>query len=715
MSESDFGFIEDEKNEMVIIIDSQDQEGFSAVEEIVNEENILIEGFLWDDEPILNEMSQIYPIESNDSDDAMKETLVENTSEEYGDDDLEYVIINNLEEIELENKIASRDVSEDECLVDDGKEKCFEIVKMEDHVACTPNKSELEETRMSSMAEKSSSLNCVLRNYRLEALASKFLVLTQAQVFVAITYLKRVQEIVRKRPQRFRKYDRSVILSIRKGKSPRRASKLKLLDHKSHEEDPLVKYKQGNGKEEQAGDLTLQGDLEVECLTPEHSNGVFELPLFNQITFGNGATHSETSAEEVVIIIEAEDFEEAERDNSTESRIFEICEKLERQDCHFSEETVVCPETEKNLELNQHVGPLEMVDDCVAQVSEIEKIPEPESDSDPVFLESGESKSDLMVESRDSILKVEFKKSQDHTEFEAKTPSHESHLWEDGMAVSETPELQLASPSNAEDGTLKKPEPLLALLNHFQESRRENNPIKDEKSTPESAKEGDCDGLAEFIEESINEFTVSQNTLQEEEGKVFRAGESPRPGSEGSFELSIKDSQEPPNLSETASLEEIIDCDEVKKDPTPVEEAGNGQTEAFEETSQKDSVSKSSPESLCWRETKVENSGGEGETGEDSDKPGHAKTGIFEPAVQDFQGMKEPGSSPHYGKLGTSSNRKPLGCSPYHSFQGKKSFGVFDKLVSLAQGRSIARAVSKDLSIESMRAIDIIKKGRKPK
>lgn len=716
MSEFEMEYIEDEKNEMVIIIDSQDQEGFSAVEEIVNEENILIEGFLWDDRSILNEMSQIDQMMSNDSDSAREEeTLVENTGEEYGDDDLEYVIINNLEEIELENKIANRDASGAEHLVEDGKEKCFEIVKVEEGpVACIPNQSVVIDTTkvVSSGVEKSCWPNHILRSARLEALVSKLLVSSQAQIFVSITYLKRVQEIVRKRFQRPKKHDRSVILGICKGRSSNRASSLKLPDITSHE-GLIAKDNQVQGKEEQPGDLTPHGSLELERSPPELPNDAFELPLFNKITFGKGVGNLEQSTGEVVLIIEVEGPGESERENSTKGQIFEVFEELENLDDSLPEQAIACLETEVGLELDpnseqsQYAGPLETAEDCRAGVPELEQVSEPKSDSNLVLLGSGESKNHLTAEPHHSVMEAEYKGSQDEGEFGENAPDCDSGLGEDEVVVLEVLESRLTSQSKVEEKISEDPELPPALIESFQGCLEENDSVEDEKSSSGSAKEGDGNGLTELVEESVHESAASQNKQQEKEGGVFRTDESPRLRSEEVFGPSIKASREPPDLPETASLEEMVGCNEAKKEPTRAEETGNGQTEVLEETSQKDSVGNNCPEDPRWTEAR-----------DGPDMLSHAKDGIIvaEHAAQDLRSKKEAGSSPLCRSIGASPHRKPPECFPYHSFQRKKkSFGVFNKLVSLAQGRGVARPISKDLSMESMRAIDIIKKARRPR
>ncbi|KAF7456352.1 hypothetical protein HWI79_3051 [Cryptosporidium felis] len=93
MTNSEIGFIEDEKNDIVIIIDSQDQNDCLTSDEMAVEDNSLIGNFLWDDKSILDQIEQINRIVNQN----FEKTLGEKSPGEREGElevDIEYELIN---------------------------------------------------------------------------------------------------------------------------------------------------------------------------------------------------------------------------------------------------------------------------------------------------------------------------------------------------------------------------------------------------------------------------------------------------------------------------------------------------------------------------------------------------------------------------------------------------------------------------------------------
>ncbi|KAJ1613380.1 hypothetical protein OJ252_979 [Cryptosporidium canis] len=685
MSGSETGFIEDEANEIVVLLDSQDQEQFSTVEEIINEENILIEGLVWDERPALDQSCQARQMESKEPNDLIEEqTPMENTSEEFGDDDLEYAIINNLEEIELENKVSCKSASEDESPLG-SRNQSSESPKKEECLACMPRRPTVLETGICLKLEDQRP-NHSLNNVRLETLISRLLFSNQAQVFVHIRYLKRVEEISRNFMQGFRKCNKSVILDISKKRNTSKGLKMKLPRITSLE-DPLSKNEPSSERNPQPTDLVLPSDGSI---------GEFKLQLSSTLLPGINALESSKSTVEISVIAEADEVNKLE----TECQIVEI---FEDQDRPKEEEVVTTPNAER--ESDSPLDPeLDGNDLPATQEIPMNGVPESKSISEPEVTED-----EQIVGSQNSIIEIEYRESQNlpQADLQLGTPNYELNSTEHRAAQFGPDEHQPNGPIVTDERKMEESEPHLLADPHEGQEDRNLNVAVEEPPEPINEKASVSMDLMEEIDEaeSVHELVASQlnyqDTSEEERGALESEDQSIK-----SLESEIKGAPESHDLLDIAGLEENVDhCG------TPAESEYN-QAETFGKTDQKDCSSVASPTSNQQKEAKVD-------TNKDKDRA--EDVFVYGPSRSTFDILKDlqkkkSTTLPSEENLEDEPNHKHPKCSPYnYMHRKKKSFGVFDKLISLAQNRNTVRPISNDLSMESIRAIEIIKKSRKPK
>ncbi|KAJ1607218.1 hypothetical protein OJ253_2446 [Cryptosporidium canis] len=685
MSGPETGFIEDEANEIVILLDSQDQEQFSTVENIINEENILIEGLVWVERPTLDQSCQARQIESKETNDLIEElTPMVNTSEEFGDDDLEYAIINNLEEIELENRVSCKSASEDENSLE-SRDKSLESPKKEECLACIPRRPTVLETGICLKLE-SQRPNHSLKNVRLETLISRLLFSSQTQVFVHIRYLKRVEEISRNFMQGFRKCNKSVILDISKKRNMSKGIKMKLPRITSLE-DPLSKNEPISGRNPQLADLVLPSDSSI---------GEFELQLPSTSSPGINALESNKSTAEASVLSEADKMGKLE----TECQIVEI---FEDQDRPKEEVVVTTPNTEResNIPLDPELYGNELP---ATQEIPMNGVPESKSISEPEV-----PVDEQIVGSQNSIIEIEYRESQNlqQADLQLGTPNYELNSVEHRAVPFGPDEHQPNSPIVTNERKMEESEPHHLVDPHEGQEDRNLNVAMEEPHEQIDEKASISMDLIEEINETegVHELVASQlnyqDTSEEERGALESEDQSIK-----SLESKIKGAPEYHDLLDIAGFEENVGhCG------TPAKSEYN-QAEIFGKADQKDCSSVASPTSDQQKEAKVD-------TNEDKD---HAEDiFVYGPSRSTFDILKDLQNKkstalPSEENLEDEPNHKHPKYSPYdYMHRKKKSFGVFDKLISLAQNRNTVRPISNDLSIESIRAIEIIKKSRKPK
>ncbi|OII73626.1 uncharacterized protein cubi_03424 [Cryptosporidium ubiquitum] len=744
MKGSEIGFIEDEKNEIVIIIDSQDQEDFAVVEEIVNEENILIEGLLWDDKSILNQIDQINQITSKNFESIKEEEIsVEKMDEEFEYEELKYEIINNLEGIELENEIVNEEYlkairenenenknenkneheneheHEKEKEKENEKEQCFDIANTKDLTICLPEFLKMTEPKVDVGAENHL-IDYVLNKNLLKVLFLKYQASNQTQGLRAINYLNKVQNIVKDHFQKSRKYNSMVILDLQK-KSLKSNSKIKSI--MMNQMDYLLKYEKNSKKYLQLESLTIQKEVEENNSLTKDVISVLRPSTFNQ-TFKKN--HLNCNTEKSLLYIEIKDIEQLEADYSTENQIFEVIEETDGEFCNSLES--VNPKLEgENFELNANLESgshehLEVEENRMIKVLEsesgfeldlnIELELEPKSESE-IRTKSGlesvlkleELNDEFEVGSSNSILNVEckenpeflickgFEKTKDELEslgcrittIEISEPKLENQSMEEEIKLKEMYSNQSLVDSNSIWG--------------------QNGSVEKKKDTPKSIEEGNDDILVELIVSQDENLSENKKDDQTENLTKFESIEN--------FEISRKNSQMLPNLVGIMGFEESNDYSEIEKKQSHIE-AENIKTERIATTNQ-ENINADNFQTDQNMQFKMDISETKQDDREKLSKSNHEKD-IFK-LIQGFQSSKESDCSPFREKSETHHNKKPNRSSPYYCSHGKnnKSFGVFDQLISLAKNRNIARTVSKDLSRESIRAIEIIKKSRKPK
>ncbi|XP_667118.1 hypothetical protein [Cryptosporidium hominis TU502] len=266
--------------------------------------------------------------------------------------------------------------------------------------------------------------------------------------------------------------------------------------------------------------------------------------------------------------------------------------------------------------------------------------------------------------------------------------NHELEFMENREAAMETLDFKLES-QNIDNNILKEVELDEVLTEKDKSNEKQNDNDERDVTSPQLITEGNCDVFVEIIAKEDLENAQTDNY------SGFESIEN--------FELTRKSSQMSHNLTGIISFEETnanneTEIIEKQTETTNQDENNNGyqpDTEQIEINVDIEELKQNSREKL----SKLDN-----------------EKDIFE-LVKNIKNSKNDKCSPFYEKSETYNSNKSIRSSPYESLQGikKKSFGVFDKLISLAQNRSIARPISKDLSRESIRAIEIIKKSRKLK
>ncbi|KAK9170880.1 Uncharacterized protein cmbei_8001960 [Cryptosporidium meleagridis] len=684
MNEPEIEFIEDEKNKIIIIV-SQDQEDFSVVEEIVNEENILIEGYLWEDRSILHQFDEINQNLIKSLEDTKEETPIGNTVEDYEyDDNLEYEIINNLEGVELENKVMKTEISRSEQEEEDKNKLCFDISKTEELSISSQKSFRIEESE-ADLKPEYQPIKHVISKSQSKALYSVFKISNYTHTFKFIAYLNRIQTIMSDYFRRSKQQNRMVVLNLIKRKRTKSSSKMEFKFIKK--ENYLLKKKQNNNKSLQLEDSKLENKVKEK--DPQANNAIHEEELkdFDQ-TIG-----------EDILVIEIKDSEEPELNDSVENRIFEVLQEADDGVCQILDSDSVNLNTENNFEPNENSETgsqkhIKTVEFSINSALELDLKLKSESDVgsklnlEPV-LELEELNECSKVELSNPILDMECKRSQgDPTLEELCHINHEPEFMENSAAM-ETLDFKLESQST-DNNILKEVELDGTFTDKYKSNEKQSD--NDERNvSSESIQERNCDLFVEIIakeEELENAKTDNYSG--------FEAIEN--------FELTRKSSQISHNLTGIISFEGTNAKHETEKIENQTEatnqqdENNNGcqpDTKQIEINTDIEELKHNSQEKL----SKLEN-----------------EEDIFE-LVKDFQNNKNNKFSPFYKKSEAYNNNKPIRSSPYESLQGikKKSFGVFDKLISLAHNRSIARPISKDLSRESIQAIEIIKKSRKTK
>ncbi|EAK89398.1 hypothetical protein [Cryptosporidium parvum Iowa II] len=699
MNESEIEFIEDEKNK-IIIIDSQDQEDFSVVEEIVNEENILIEGYLWEERSILHQFDEINQNLSKSLEDTKEETPIINTGEDYGDDnddDLEYEIINNLEVIELENKVMKTEISKSEKKDENENKLCFDIFKTEELPISSQKSPRIEESEVDLKSENQLIKHAMSKS-QLKALFSIFKISNYTQTFRSIAYLNRIQAIMSDYFRRSRYQNRMVILNLIKKKRTKSSSKTEFKFMKK--ENYLLKNEQNNNKCLQLEDSILQNKVKEKDLQAKNANNIFELTVCEKASHEEELKNFDQTIEEDILVIEIKDSEEPEFNELMENRIFEVLEEAEDGDFQILDSDGVNPDIEKNLELDANLEtgsqkPIEIVEFSVNNTSELDLELKSESDVgskldlEAVFeLEGFNEYSE--VELSNPIVNMECKISQGNPMLEGlEHINHELEFMENREAAMETLNFKLES-QNIDNNILKEVELDGVLTEKDKSNEKQNDNDERNVTSPQLTTEGNCDVFVEIIAKEDLENAQTDNY------SGFESIEN--------FELTRKSSQMSHNLTGIISFEETN---------------ANNETEIIEKqtgtTNQEDENNNSYQPGIEQIEINVDIEELKQNSQEKLSKLDNEKD-VFE-LVKDIQNSKNDKCSPFYEKSETYNSNKTIRSSPYESLQGikKKSFGVFDKLVSLAQNRSIARPISKDLSRESIRAIEIIKKSRKLK
>ncbi|KAL3126418.1 hypothetical protein CHM_8g1960 [Cryptosporidium hominis] len=695
MNESEIEFIEDEKNK-IIIIDSQDQEDFSVVEEIVNEENILIEGYLWEDRSILHQFDEINQNLSKSLEDTKEETPIVNTGEDYGDDDdLEYEIINNLEGIELENKVMKTEISKSEKEDENENKICFDISKTEELPISSQKSPRIEESEV-DLKPENQLIKHAMSKSQLKAFFSIFKISNYTQTFRSIAYLNRIQAIMSDYFRRSRHQNRMVILNLIKKKRTKSSSKMEFKFMKK--ENYLLKNEQNNNKCLQLKDSILQKVKEKD-LQAKNANNIFELTVCEKASHEEELKHFDQTIEEDILVIEIKDSEEPELNKLMENRIFEVLEETEDGDFQILDSDGFNPDVEKNLELDANLEtdsqkPIEIVEFSVNNTSELDLELKSESDVgskldlEAVFELEGLNEYS-QVELSNPIVNMECKRSQGDPMLEGlEHINHELEFMENREAAMETLDFKLES-QNIDNNILKEVELDEVLTEKDKSNEKQNDNDERNVTSPQLITEGNCDVFVEIIAKEDLENAQTDNY------SGFESIEN--------FELTRKSSQMSHNLTGIISFEETnanneTEIIEKQTETTNQDENNNGyqpDTEQIEINVNIEELKQNSREKL----SKLDN-----------------EKDIFE-LVKNIKNSKNDKCSPFYEKSETYNSNKSIRSSPYESLQGikKKSFGVFDKLISLAQNRSIARPISKDLSRESIRAIEIIKKSRKLK